>query len=167
MSMPPAKRPGLEHCPLIPLCLPLDADSTPSARQATRDENEGRSSAHARPRASSYLDSSLVPAICGDPSSSSGPTGGQASSSSTSCSPFASSLELARLTYMQCLVGTTPIAYHCCWRSCIPRQQVAEEELVNKKFFLKDHLPSELIMRARNSCLSPATSSVPSLFACL
>ena len=30
---------------------------------------------------------------------------------------FASPLELARSAHMQCLVGTTTSAHHCCWRS--------------------------------------------------
>jgi hypothetical protein len=46
MWMPPVKRHGNERCPLIPLCLPLDADLTLSVLQATRDENEGRLFAH-------------------------------------------------------------------------------------------------------------------------
>src|SRR5947209_1030726 len=46
------------------------------------------------------------------------------SPSPTTCGAIASPLELARSARMQCLVGTTPPAHHCCWRSHIPRQQL-------------------------------------------
>jgi hypothetical protein len=46
MWMPHARQRGNAHCPLIPICLPLDADSVRSARQATPGENGERSSAH-------------------------------------------------------------------------------------------------------------------------
>ena len=46
------------------------------------------------------------------------------SPSPTTCGAVASPLELARSARMQCLVGTTPPAHHCCWHSHIPRQQL-------------------------------------------
>ena len=43
------------------------------------------------------------------------------SPSPTTCGALASPLELARSARVQCLVGTTPTAHHCCWRSRFSR----------------------------------------------
>lgn len=103
---------------------------------------------------SPHLDDPLAQAIRRDPSACRHAAEPFPSPSPTTCGAVASPLELARSARMQCLVGTTPPAHHCCWRSHIPRQQLRQEELANQEAFaMTGHLPSEPIMRAKNLCL--------------
>ena len=88
-----------------------------------------------RSRASPCLDRPLAPTICGGASPGSNPAGGQASSSSTSCRPFASSLELAGSARTQRLVGTSTGAHHGRWRTCVSRHQLTKEALANTEAF--------------------------------
>ena len=50
-SMPPARQGDLEPCPVLLNCLPLDADSMPSARPVTQGASAERSCGHAPQRA--------------------------------------------------------------------------------------------------------------------
>ena len=84
---------------------------------------------------SPYLDRPLAPAICGGASLGSSPAGGQASSSSTACGAFASSLELAGSARTQRLVGTTAVPCHCRWRSRFSSYELTKEELATKEAF--------------------------------
>ena len=78
-----------------------------------------------RSRASPCLDCPLAPTICRGASLGSNPAGGQASSSSTPCRPFASSLELAGSARTQRLVGTSAGAHHGRWRTRVSHHQRA------------------------------------------
>ena len=70
-----------------------------------------------RSSASSHLDRPLVQPVRRNPSPGRNSRKNLPSISSSSLDPFSSSLELARSARTQCLVGTTPSAHYCCWRS--------------------------------------------------
>ena len=77
----------------------------------------------------------LPPTICGGASLGSNPAGGQASSSSTPCRPFASSLALAGSARTQRLVGTPTGAHYGGFRTRVSRHQLTKEELANTETF--------------------------------
>src|SRR5258708_16223931 len=91
-----------------------------------------------RSRASPCLDCPLAPTICGCASFGSNPGGGQASSSSTPCRPFASSLELAGSARTQQLVGTPTVAHHGGFRTRVSRHQRALGGIGKHRSFFQD-----------------------------
>src|SRR5436190_20484458 len=93
-----------------------------------------------RPRASPHLDDPLAPAICGDPSRGSGTARAFASSTSTACYPFASSLEVAGSSQPHCFVRTAADAYQRRWRSSLSGDEVTKEELLTFRSFFNEVL---------------------------
>jgi len=177
-----ASQTACPHCELRGQCLGRGAKGNrarrvsavrrllPSSRVCRAKSSSSRShpvGGCRRSSASPYVDNSLAQTICRGASSCGNAQACFSTASSTTCGALALLLELVRSVRTKCVVGATPTAHHGCWCPCLSCYEVTQEKQANTETIsVRCYLPSELIMRAKTSCLFSTISSIRLLFAC-